>query len=593
MKNTNLQNSFKTAFVIALLSASLLVGCGSSSEDSEGGSFRSYYSDTSYFNSDNENVRNLQYLGNLYSTEVNGAKDISIPAENKDVDYVIVISNPSRAKDANIKVKLTDWRMNQRASMEEDEKITDFSVGFDTVFNSRLALALNDKFELEKEIDSVVKGNAINNSSRMANQQVDHSDEEVGKIYSINILEGTNIGVNSNRDCELVKITQHCKIFVDNKGCNDRKGNYYSTNTITEEHINGFANEFEKYIYCVLRDNFGNGGDVFWNDIDRDGRLSIVISPVYNCYGSGNVAGIFDKTSFYNTDNPRDMIGIAVQYPNSDYGVDKWYMDARETIAHEMQHIVNFSAKKNSETLWINEGLSVCAEMLYRKKRADNHESTYGFYNKSMLANDFIGNDGRLAYAVAIPTGILSMHEFLEANSSAADSAQMLAHYGLKGLFFFYLYEQYGANYIRDLCQSQTSGESKFTSLNGSERSLGELIVDFNIALTNERTRCLKGDSFLQSISSRYKYSNDLDLDYHFYYGSAMLLDEKVFFDREGAKLNSYNMAVQITGIPTNNGTARFIIRQPKDLYGHSDFDLTFSSTNDADFIVNMIRVTP
>ena len=72
-----------------------------------------------------------------------------------------------------------------------------------------------------------------------------------------------------------------------------------------------------------------------------------------------------------------------------------------------------------------------------------------------------------------------------------------------------------------------------------------------------------------------------------------MLLDEKVFFDREGAKLNSYNMAVKITGIPTNNGTARFIIRQPKELSGHTDFDLTFSSTNDADFIVNMIRVTP
>ncbi|MBP0988938.1 MAG: hypothetical protein J6S92_11750, partial [Oscillospiraceae bacterium] len=45
----------------------------------------------------------------------------------------------------------------------------------------------------------------------------------------------------------------------------------------------------------------------------------------------------------------------------------------------------------------------------------------------------------------------LSLTEFA---SSSDDDSINLAHYGQKGLFFYYLYEQYGKETIRRLCQA-------------------------------------------------------------------------------------------------------------------------------------------
>ena len=152
----------------------------------------------------------------------------------------------------------------------------------------------------------------------------------------------------------------------------------------------------EKSLTMILKENFGNGSDIFWRDVDNDGKLSIVFSPVVNNYGK-SVVGIFDTASI-NSSNPRDMISIAVKSGNNK-SYEKWFMDARETIPHEMQHIVNFSAKSGrSEITWIDEGLAVCAEILYRKKRSEAGLTTYSLYYGSECT-DFPGNDARFYYA--------------------------------------------------------------------------------------------------------------------------------------------------------------------------------------------------
>ena len=161
--------------------------------------------------------------------------------------------------------------------------------------------------------------------------------------------------------------------------------------------------------------------------------MAIAEIHLSNNYGDV-VVGIFENSALNDYQHARDMICVAVCEKN----YNKWFMDARETICHEMQHIVNFSAKsRGSEDLWIDEGLSVCSEILYRQNRHKDGLMTYSLYYGGERL-DFAGNDARFYYAEYLKPE-LSLLSF-----SSSDTDIALAHYGQKGLFFYYLYEQYG-----------------------------------------------------------------------------------------------------------------------------------------------------
>ncbi|MBQ2592120.1 MAG: hypothetical protein II567_02410, partial [Candidatus Riflebacteria bacterium] len=476
MKNIKILN-----ILLLLTSISLMLGCGG------GGGGNSYYENenynadsSAYYDSTKTNVNNLAQPNHRFSA-YNGKNSIeikNIPIDtSKEVLYACLITNPNR-------LDITDLALipplagNARLSVGNEESKAETSrlaVGnlqhdkpnFVIPFRESLA----DKARLKEELYNKYLENEANNKKLSLRANISHLNEVEGqRDIDITVL-------SKSRKCTLAKVSTYAKFFIDQDGDSS-----VSAPNITNQSLNQFAIEFDNYVYPILKENFGNGSDIFWRDVDNDGKLSIVFSPVVNNWGK-SVVGIFDTASI-NSSNPRDMISIAVKSSNKNSSYEKWFMDARETVPHEMQHIVNFSAKSGrSETTWIDEGLAVCAEILYRKKRSEAGLTSYSLYYGSECP-DFPGNDARFYYgAYYMPE--LSLTEFA---SSSDDDSINLAHYGQKGLFFYYLYEQYGREHLRQLCQAAERGTEKFNAL---DRSLGELSIDFNFACLNEKLRGL------------------------------------------------------------------------------------------------------
>ncbi len=583
MKNIKILN-----ILLLLTSISLLVGCGGGGGG--GGSFwgsEEYTTDSSdYYDSTRTNVGNLAEPNKRFSA-YNGKGNIeirNIPVDSsKEVLYACLITNPGDKE-------VTDLQLipplalagNARLSTANEESIGDTSelvvdslqeANANVVIPFRENLA--DKARLKEELYNKYLENEANNPKLSLRANISHLNEVEGqRDIDITVL-------SKSRKCTLAKVSTFGKFFIDQDGDSS-----VSAPNISQASLNQFANEFDNYVYPILKENFGNGSDIFWRDVDNDGKLSIVFSPVVNNYGK-SVVGIFDTASI-NSSNPRDMISIAVKSGNNK-SYEKWFMDARETIPHEMQHIVNFSAKSGrSEITRIDEGLAVCAEILYRKKRSEAGLTTYSLYYGSECT-DFPGNDARFYYAsYYMPEN--SLTDF----SSNEDDSITLAHYGQKGLFFYYLYEQYGREHLRQLCQATERGTDKFNAL---DRSLGELSIDFNFACLNEKLRGLTFTNYsvnpYEVAAKKHKFITDMSLKYIYTSRGFVEVDSKYFERIFNDLTNEYKMTVG--SIPANGGTMRLLLKQPKDFttrYRGSKnlYTIGFSSTYPV--VINMMRIS-
>lgn len=391
----------------------------------------------------------------------------------------------------------------------------------------------------------------------------DHSGEEVGDTVNLNIIVSYMFGQTySSRRCKLVRMTDHCKIFVDQDpypdatdGLSAVTGKY----AITENDLNHIITEFETYIYPLMNANYGK---VY--DIDGDGRLSIVFSPVYPKIG---FAGLFN-TLHMNPTNPdnsnqRDMIGIWTPHElsNSSSTGEKWRMDSRETIAHEMQHAINFSAKvfpggvfkytddsnfnanENSylEDMWLDESLSVGSEARYRLARGQDsvYEARFDSWAKS------------------------SPHTY-----GLTEWASVLGHYGQKGLFNYYLYEQYGGEKIKAMVQSQATGLSNIQTVYG--KSIKELAKGFSMAIFNESLR-KEGLTSVGSIAASYKFSTPVNLD---------LAEQVVSLGYTPISLSVPKM-----------GTAYYQLKQPASFGGGDEFQFRIESTQGKSVEIMLMRL--
>ena len=304
-----------------------------------------------------------------------------------------------------------------------------------------------------------------------------------------------------------------------------------------------------------------NYGSVY--DIDNDDRLSIVFSPVYPKVG---FAGLFNTLHMNPTvpdhSNQRDMIGI--WSPHSLAGKstatgDKWRMDARETIAHEMQHAINFSAKvfpggnfrfpeliggnfnddSYLEVEWLDESLSVGAEARYRLARGETsvHEARFDSW-------------------AASPHGI-----------SLTSWADTLAHYGQKGLFNYYLYEQFGADKIKTLVQGTANGLSNLETIYG--KTMTELAKGFSMAVINESLRT-QGLINIDSITdSRYKFSVPVGIK---------LAEKAITF--------GYSSSLTVPSM----GTAYYQLEQPAS-FSDEEFQFRIESSQSANVEIMLMRI--
>lgn len=602
MKKANRSIFQKLCLISAVSSALLLTGCMGGSSDSNSYSHQDNTdsnNNLNYYESSQSSVGNLTSTGNRYSA-YNGAISVdvnNIPVDvGKDVLYACIVTNPNNYTPITNLTIAPPLLHDVRASVaaEEDNASSAINVnipGFVADFRENPLV----KLQLKQELMQVYKAQEASNA-RCSVRAASHADEIEGqKGIEINVL-------NQKRKCTLAKVAKHAKIFIDEDG-----DGAVPAGNISEARLNEFATEFDNYIYPVMKENFGDdaGSDIFWNDVDGDGRLSIVFSPVVNNYSKG-VTGIFDSVSI-NSQNPRDMISLSV-FNDIPSEFDKWFMDARETIAHEMQHIINFCAKSNrsgSEELWIDEGLSVCAEILYRKRRSEAHLSTYSLYYKSMC-EDFPGNDARLyCYAYIMPE--IAVKEFLSVSNTHAYSkdstTETLAHYGQKGLFFYYLYEQpYGKDVIRKLCRGE-SGSRKFSYLI-PDCSLEQLIIDFNFAVLYEKLRNINLSSFPQNpinfAKSNHRFKTNMDLKFTSLDGQNYIeISEKnISILNLGTISKTTKIIDESSNCPVcpKGGTVRFLMRQPAEmrsaLSGGTTYSFTLSTTSGVPFVVNMIRMT-
>jgi hypothetical protein len=577
--------------LLFVISISLLVGCGSGGG---GGGNDYYYNDdytadsSAYYDSTKAYVNNLTKSNQRFSA-YNGKGNIeirNIPIDStKEVLYACLITNPNPYPVTDLQfIPPLALAGNARLSVADGESNTDTSrlvvdsLQFDepnlvVPFRENLA----DKARLKEELYNKYLENEANNQKHSFRANISHIDEIEGqRDIDIKVL-------SKSRKCTLAKVSTYAKFFIDQ----DTDGSVSAPN-IPNSDFNQFAYEFDNFVYPLLKDNFGNGSDIFWRDVDNDRKLSIVFSPVVNNYGK-SVVGIFDTASI-NSSNPRDMISIAVKSSNKNNTYEKWFMDARETIPHEMQHIVNFSAKSGrSETTWIDEGLAVCAEILYRKKRSEAGLTSYSLYY-GRECPDFPGNDARFYYgAYYMPE--LRLTDF---STSSDDDAVTLSHYGQKGLFFYYLYEQYGQETIRRLCQAPERGTDKFNAL---DRSLGELFIDFNFAVLNEKLRGLALTNYSVNpydvADKKHKFITDLQLKFIYSSKYGFFEVDNTYFEKTFNSLTSENRKT-VGSIPANGGTTRLYLKQPKNFEtryrGSSYYTIGFSSTYPV--VINMMRIS-
>jgi hypothetical protein len=498
-----------------------------------------------------------------------GNVSVKLPVESGvAVNYALTVVNSSNVTQS-IKLRPESYVLSGSRLEQAEAAALKASRRMETPADSLLAARVRQsQFEeiMRKDFVNSIR-NAGGASAIRQNRSLrasDHSGENVGDVVNLNIIVSYFFGQTySSRRCKLVRMTDHCKIFVDQdsyEGLSAVTGQY----AIKEDDLNHIVTEFETYIYPLMNENYGK---VY--DIDGDGRLSIVFSPVYPKVG---FAGLFN-TLHMNPTNPansnqRDMIGIWTPHAlsSSSSTSDKWRMDSRETIAHEMQHAINFTAKvfpgekfkypddsnftanENSylEDMWLDESLSVGSEARYRLARGQSsvHEARFDSW-----ASNESSSSGPHSYGLT-------------------DWAGVLGHYGQKGLFNYYLYEQYGGDKITAMVQSQTTGLSNIQTVYG--KTIKELAKGFSLAVINESLRHKKLTN-VDAVDSAYKFFKPVELD---------LAAQVVNLGYTPVSLSVPKM-----------GTAYYLLKQPADFAGGEEFQFRIESTQGESVEIMLMRL--
>ncbi|MEW6713210.1 MAG: hypothetical protein AB1403_25545, partial [Candidatus Riflebacteria bacterium] len=395
---------------------------------------------------------------------------MKLPVDDQAAQFALVVTNPNTTAQ-NVRIKPESYVLG-------------------TVRNSVLAgapdslgqLRLNQA-PLESRLRVLASQRAATDGVRASRsiRASDHSGEKVGDIVVLKVVSdwwGTNY---VSRNCKLERLSAHCKIFVDQDPY-DGLSAVTGTDAVTAADLLHFETEFETHIYPLISTSYAS-----FYDIDNDGRVSILLSPVYSKLG---FAGLFNSNDFADNanSNQRDMIALFSPDSAKSWTGTKWLEATRETICHEMQHLVNYSAHMYTnkvgqmEEEWLDESLSVGAEARYRIARGS-----------SALENRFT----------------------LWSNSPSSvglwNFSRALSQYGMVGLYNFFLYEQSNSDTIKALVNSTVLGRdnvaARFPTLgmNGSLRNFA-----MGAMLDTLRN---KGMIDLTKINTAYRYQTPIGLN--------------------------------------------------------------------------------
>ncbi|WP_148347763.1 Ig-like domain-containing protein [Bacillus rubiinfantis] len=272
---------------------------------------------------------------------------------------------------------------------------------------------------------------------------------------------------------------------------------WVNNNQITNEDAAKLGQEFDSSIYPTVTNNFGDPSDV-----DGDGKINILIYDIQDgFFGSGGyVAGYFWAGDLYNiSGSNKSEIFYIDTYPTMGSS-QKDVTQAYETLAHEFQHMVNFNRNvlvENSTTnmdTWLNEGLSMAAEQVYK---GIGLQDRIDYYNSSS----------------AIQNG----HSLLYWD----DDGDTLSNYSLSYLFVQYVKKQAGRGdaifkeIVTDSDNNYKAIEDVAKKYISPDMTFGKLMTDFRIALLRKDPNGLygfKGDPFFDSLQAKVYSGNSLNL---------------------------------------------------------------------------------
>jgi len=258
---------------------------------------------------------------------------------------------------------------------------------------------------------------------------------------------------------------------------------------ITEEWMQPVGRWLDGELYDVGVDNFGTPSDV-----DGDGRVHVVLTPVVNrltpanqCSLSGFVAGFFSAHDLYAREPNSagaDVLYGHVPDPQGQWGCPHtlyyWGRNLPLAFVHELQHLINFNEKVllrrgREEAVWLNEGLSHLAEEMVSLLHERRYPPPLGRGSPAQLFPDtagwFVLNNMINAF--------LYLREPYKHSLSALAGGGTLEERGAGWLFTRWLSDRYGADLPRRLVQSPLRGATNVADRVG--RPFDHLAAEFAV----------------------------------------------------------------------------------------------------------------
>ncbi|MGD8781723.1 MAG: T9SS type A sorting domain-containing protein [Ignavibacteria bacterium] len=340
--------------------------------------------------------------------------------------------------------------------------------------------------KLEEEMAALVKAKPeilkTNLLSKATN--VDYSVGDTKTLWAYNTDDGTFYQTATT--CR--SVGTYCDVFVEDSVWETRV-----TQTVVDNVIDAFDNSTpansSKGIYTTVTDMFGDCPDV-----DDDGKIIILILNIRDGYtpSSGSyTAGYFYSVNEY-SQAYLNQNGYSSYKSNE---AEIFYMDCNpanlttesgledvlSTTAHEFQHMVHWTyhqgtTDKPSQPTFFNEGCSQLAPYF----------CGYGLPDVSRYLNS---------------TNNCSLTDW-----NSDDGTAVLIDYSRCTLYFLYLYEQFGEEFISDFVKSSSVGLTAINTIlsdMGESRNFQSIFKDWSIAnALNDK-----------SVDTKWGYDYDGELD--------------------------------------------------------------------------------
>jgi hypothetical protein len=156
------------------------------------------------------------------------------------------------------------------------------------------------------------------------------------------------------------------------------------------------AAEYDANIYPKIVEVFGSPEIMAQGDVDENGKLILFLLDIQDGFKNSGAytAGYFYsadmfKSNVYYRSNESDMIYVDT-YPSTLGSPDSY-----ATIAHELQHFINFTTRTRVLSgagrmdTWVDEGLSSAAEYIYLGKHNDSRVSQFSQSKTVQQGNNF------------------------------------------------------------------------------------------------------------------------------------------------------------------------------------------------------------